>query len=146
MKVSILCGCCRLALFSVLGSLHDIKPRDLIVSLQSSNHSTVHVQSDELGVELCLRQLFSLLNEECKITLMQLSVFRTTNFSIEAATYICEHSKKSKHEVKIKVAEKTPFYSDTFWKIFGKWAITAPLIRELLFSSSCVSLFKKLPE
>nr|XP_034332147.1 uncharacterized protein LOC105339619 isoform X3 [Crassostrea gigas] len=111
-KVTSLCGCCPLAMLSVLGALQDIRPRDLIVSLQTNDNSVVHVQSDVLGFELCLRQSFSLLNERYKITLMQLSVFRTTNFSIEAATHICGkngHSGKANMQSEMLLLKKRHF-------------------------------------
>lgn len=111
-KVTSLCGCCPLAMLSVLGALQDIRPRDLILSLQSNDNSAVHVQSDVLGVELCLRQSFSLLNERYKITLMQLSVFRTTNFSIEAAIHVCGkngHSGKANMQLEMVSLKKRHF-------------------------------------
>uniref|UniRef100_K1PD23 Nephrocystin 3-like N-terminal domain-containing protein n=1 Tax=Magallana gigas TaxID=29159 RepID=K1PD23_MAGGI len=96
-KVTSLCGCCPLAMLSVLGALQSLQdlPRDLTECLQSSNNSAIYVQSDVPRAEMCLHQLFYLLDEQYKITLMQLSVFRTTHFSIEAATHVCGKSKRS---------------------------------------------------
>uniref|UniRef100_A0A8W8J315 Nephrocystin 3-like N-terminal domain-containing protein n=1 Tax=Magallana gigas TaxID=29159 RepID=A0A8W8J315_MAGGI len=136
-KVTSLCGCCPLAMLSVLGALQSLQdlPRDLTECLQSSNQSAIYVQSDVPRTEMCLHQLFYLLDEQYKITLMQLSVFRTTHFSIEAATHVCGKSKRSgKANMKLELGLlKNLHFLETPIKKFPENGQAQPTLSEMCY-------------
>lgn len=62
------------------------------------------MQKDILGVETCFRESFSRLEERYKRILMQMSVFRTAKFDIDAAAFVCGRNVNSgKAQMKLEV-------------------------------------------
>ncbi|XP_061177307.1 uncharacterized protein LOC133186044 [Saccostrea echinata] len=86
--------------------LSDISPSTLIETFLLYTNSAI--QNNIMGVESCLQQSFSVLdksNRQNKITctLMQLSVFRTLKFDIEAANFVCGRKSAGQANLKCEI-------------------------------------------
>ena len=94
------CEFSPLAMVLVLNTQQENNKPDESMVVSNKNMSKIS-QNDSSGVDLCLEKSVLCLENPDKnytlITLMRLSVFRTLNFTIEAACFICgnENSRKS---------------------------------------------------
>ncbi|XP_061176636.1 uncharacterized protein LOC133185449 [Saccostrea echinata] len=97
-KMASICSYCPLAMLSLSSVLKDISPSKLTETFSLCTNSAI--QNNIIGIESCLQQSFSVLDKSGKqnkitCTLMQLFVFRTIKFDIEAAKFVCGRSTNS---------------------------------------------------
>ncbi|XP_062567827.1 uncharacterized protein LOC134230070 [Saccostrea cucullata] len=107
-----ICSNCPLAILSLSRVLKEISSCTLKETFLLYSNSTIH--NDIMGIETCLQHSFSALNKSDKqktmCTLMQLSVFRTLKFDIEAARFVCGRTSIGHANLEIEIGDLQQYH------------------------------------